>query len=416
MRRGILPLVLAAFLAGPAGAIDLKPSLSPSFEGFGTVGTGDATSTLANPGNQVLATPDWTLGVDLRPSLDVSFGESVRAVFRPRYLGSVSGVIENGASQRLTSSQLLVDEAYGRWEISSRWNVSAGILNVQWGPAEFLGPSNPIYHFHTDERSLLYRPRGQVLLRVIYSYSADLTAVALIEPLANGESPWIAQVPYTPRALLKLEKRFSNPADYVGLTGGREDQGQAFLGQYANAYLTDALSVYADGRQTIGSPGYTPLLGGPVPVLTQSQLDDGRLYALVTVGVRYEGDLDSRIEYIYNAYGLNRSQFGTELASLLLSPDNLIRASEPGRELNQQHYLYFSLRADHWGKGDTLRVGLRYLLCLQDGSGSAVASAELALNDHLTALAQGEVSHGTATSEFGQAPPWTLFAGARLAY
>ena len=33
-------------------------------------------------------------GVDLRPSLDASFGENVRAIFRPRYLGSVNGVTQ----------------------------------------------------------------------------------------------------------------------------------------------------------------------------------------------------------------------------------------------------------------------------------------------------------------------------------
>src|SRR5690348_17151096 len=107
--------VVAASLYSIA-AFALPIHATPSFEGYLTGGGAGWSSTALNPDNQVLAIPDWKAGVDLRPQLDATIGDNWRAIFRPRYLGSVSGVTVSGVSGRSTFSRLQVDEAYLRWE------------------------------------------------------------------------------------------------------------------------------------------------------------------------------------------------------------------------------------------------------------------------------------------------------------
>jgi len=305
------------------------------------------------------------------------------------------------------------DDVYAAYTPNGPFSLSAGVQNFQWGPAELLGPSNPLFHFMTDERSALFRQQGEVLAKASYFLTANLSLIALVEPLSNGAPSWVAGEPFTPEGLVKLEQRFSNAGDYVGLTLGRMEEGIPFVGEYGTVYLNDAISVYADARESTGSPAYYPQAQNGGVVFTKSETQSAS--ALVTAGIRWEGAIDTRLEYIFNSYGYDPATYVLALAGATLSPQNLAQVLSPGLELYRKHYLYLSLRTDRLGQGDKLRLSARYLLPLEDGSGSVTFPLEWSFTDNLTAILQPLVSYGTSTSEFLQAENFELLGAIRLA-
>ena len=316
--------------------------------------------------------PEWTGNLDLRPQFEATQGERLKFLTRPRLK----------ASTQTTKFQF--DDLYLNYFATETLTLTAGIQNYQWGPAELLSPSNPLFHLQQGSRSLLFRQRGLVLLKTIYSISPDLIVTGLAEPVSYMERDWIAGKDYAPRGLIKIERRFKNAGNYLALVGGRMDDKTAFVGQYGSWYPTEVFSLYFDARET-------------------------ETNILATLGVRYEGDIDTRAEYVYNGFGYDETQWRLALLTgAFLQPSGL--------ELPKRHYLYLSLRTDKLGKGDSLRVSLRYLASLQDGSGTIITPIEWSFADSFTAILEPSFSHGGKTSELHLGSSYEILGAVRFAY
>jgi hypothetical protein len=403
MRRAILTVAFLLFNRSSLG-IDAKLT----FEGYGYgVGRSLATSPL-NPSNQVLNVPNATAGLDLRPEGNVQLLDSLSFLARPRLR-----LENNWTGQSTFETDFWFDALYLNYAPDGPFSFSAGVQNFQWGPAELFGPSDPIFHFVYDGRSVIFRQQGKILLKASYDVTAYLNLIALVEPLSNGQPSWISGVPFIVRGLIKAELRFMNAGNYIGLTAGRMEGPEPFVGQYANFYLNDVFSVYVDVRESTGSPGYYPS-GPPGSVqMLQTQLNEANL--LATLGIRAETFVDARLEYVYNGFGYDPNQYTTALSSLFQNPLNVSRFLQPGLELIRQNYLYLSLRTDKLARSDILRIAARYIFSLEDYSGFLILPVEWSLNDNLTAILQPAIAHGPATSEFMQAETYEILGALRVA-
>lgn len=397
-----LPLFLVA-LSARADAPDF------SFEGYAFGVLGQEASSALNPGNGVLEIPRWGLGVDLRPQGEWKPTDRWRLIARPRLRARANGVTAKD------ETKFQIDDLNTSYRPTYKLALVAGVENFQWGPAELLSPSNPLFHFHLEQRSLLFRQRGIPLIRVAYDLTPDLVMMGMVEPLDYRVRPFVAGERFTPRAIGRVEKRFSNAGNYVGLSGGVMEEYTGFVGAYGNVYMTEAVSLYADSRLSAQNPGLVPVTAVDTKVSFVSDTSR-RVRILGTVGVRYEGDVDARLEYVHNGFGYSEDQWGLALSGAFQRPENVSRLLQPGLELPKRDYLYFSVRSDRLGRGDSLRLTGRYVLSLQDGSGAIMAPlVEWSFADNCTAIFQPSYFHGGPTQELSQGNRYEVLAAVRLA-
>ncbi len=381
------------------------------FESFFGVQYQDPQNSVFNPNNLVLRTPTWRGFVDLRPEAKIKLQPRWEAIFRPRFIGRANAI--NGNWESAFAFQF--DEASVHYSPSDTLQFVAGVHYYQWGPGEFFSPSNPFIHFQLDQRSVIFRQQGRVLLRASRMIGSQSSLDVLVEPLSNNQTPWIAGEPFAPKFMFKGETAWG-AGNSLGGTLGSMDRQVLFCGEYFNLYLSDSVSLYFDGRQTIGAPTYYPSsdgLGGYS--LQPGTPNQGDLHSLFLTGLRHEGFLDTRLEYLFNSYGYSSTQDSLGRLAAAQNPALLGLSLSPGLELRHTHYLYASIRTDKLGKGDELRIALRYLHSLTDGSGSVFSAIEWSVGERWTLIMEPMFSHGGSQSEFSATPKWSLFTQARLA-
>lgn len=407
----ILMTLLYTGYAGVAFGDDETWRLEAGWESYAQGSAHDVRSSLLNPGN-IIGLPSERVGVDLRPEFSASLTDTFKTVARPR----ARLFYEQGAGVTDSSfTKFHFDEASLRWYAANNLELLAGIHYVQWGPAELFSPSNPLIHFSLEQRSITFRMRGNALVEADYYFNAKTFLSLIAEPISNGEPDWIAGHTFTPRGLVRLERQVGdNPGNYVGATAGRMERGQLFASAYAATYVAELWSMYVDGRLSPGTPTIYPSLTSP-NFKSPGQVNGGAWNGLATIGVRYEGYFDTRVEYILNTYGFNDTEWANTLALARANPLLATVAYGAGTELARQHYLYASARTDRLGTGDTWHLGFRYLHSLGDHSGSLFSSLEWNFNSYCTAILEPMITHGAPDGEFSQLTKWDLFASLRVA-
>lgn len=211
----------------------------------------------------------------------------------------------------------------------------------------------------------------------------------MFEVMKNEENEFLAEHEFTPKKLLKLERRLENPADYWGLTVGVEQKGDAFIGAYANKTLAETWSAYVDVKQTAISERFHPIARAPLLADMSLQDQSGKPYTLGLFGVRLETeDFDCRYEWLFNELGFNDQDM--TLAGLSILPQNpnfrqnQSRFFNSGRELPSRNYDYLSLRFNRFFSFKNLGFALRTLRSKRDDSSMMTAQWDGTWRDNWT--------------------------------
>lgn len=359
---------------------------------------------LIDPTGRRLATPQARFETDLRLNTKYTWKNGTRFVFRPRFVGDFNQYQYLSPEETTTSSDFKasVPEVYLEGDATRRLTLAAGLQNYQWGPAEFISPTNPFFHFHPDQRAYNYKEDGRALLRMNWSPNSRWNVIAIAEPVNNGTSFWIYEQEFKPKGVVKIEVRGKNSLNYAGIDGGVIDDQIPFFGEYFNFELVEGFSAYLDARHSHGCAQYKPDVS-PDGLFDMVYVRNTEVWnSLLVTGVRWEGSVDLRLEYVYNSYGLD--SFDMQAAFLSALPqhprgdENLKRLLGSGMELLGQHYAYLSLRIpDLWVQNNNL--SFRYVQSLMDQSSSLQTALDTAIGDAWTLWAELNVSFGDNTQE-----------------
>lgn len=373
-----------------------------------------------DPSNRIFNRPDYLGNVDIRPEIKLTFGRQ-KWVVRPRWTYTYESIHYSDLNVDTAKSTGKIDltDAYVESAWTDEIRTTLGLQVYQWGPAEFLNASNPIFHLNAQQRSTLFKEKGKVLLRLNVDYSKNWNQVFLYEPISNGERPWIAENKFQPKNLIKTEWLGNSGVDTIGFVFGKEERGMGFLGEYFNFSPTDGFSVYADFKHTENSPAYYPDANayGSESLIYNPQVRGGWV-SFGVVGVRKEwSHLDLRIEYVNNSGGWTSDQFREAKATLRQqNPDtmkNLARFASPGLELLGRDYGYISMRFFNIGKKDNHSIAFRYLHSEADGSGTLTSTYDWDFNDYISIFAEFFGSFGESESELNLLQQQSYMVGFR---
>lgn len=360
--------------------------------------------TFIDPTGGRLGAPESLFQSDLRLNSKYTFESGSRLVFRPRLLLDYKTYPESHPGpDRVTQGKLSLPEGYLEWDADEKTTLAGGLQNYQWGPSELMSPSNPFFHFRPEQRSYNYKEDGRFLLRLNWSPGANWNLIGLVEPINNGNSFWIYEKKFQPKALIKLERHGENALNYFGFGAGTMDDRIPFIGEYFNYEIRQGLSIYLDGRQSQGRAQYTPRLA-PDTLYDMVYVRDSQAWeTLMVSGLRWEeGDFDVRMEFIYNSYGLTLDEMQAAVSSVLPAhprgDQNLKRLNASGMELPGQKYGYVSLRIPNVFI-DNNNLSFRYLRSLTDQSATLQTAYDGPLGKAWTLFAELNISLGKTTEE-----------------
>ncbi len=358
-----------------------------------------------NPDNQILGLPTHTGEVDLRDDFTL-LASKTKWVLRPRWTLTSTDTEKKNPDSSFTTTRGKLDltSGYLDWDMSEKWKAVVGLQVYQWGPGEFINPSNVFFHFSNDQRSFFFVQKGLVLARLNWTPSPNWSLVLIDEPVSNNEQPFQVEKDFQPKSTLKIDYHTNGSSSFGGVVG-TEGYGRPFFGEYFTWYLTDAFSFYADLRHSIGSYTYDPLMDNNGFVeLVETDPNSGQMFTIADWGVRYEGRVDFRMEWFYNGVGWDKEALKYAIQGITYpNPyliNNLKRYSHSGLELPGQNYFYLSLRIPDLGKKRDANIYMRNILSLQDQSGVLQVSADKALSDSWTGYLEVLSSYGADMTEF----------------
>lgn len=392
----------------------LAASLDSRYETyFSAMATPYMRNATLNSNNNILKLPSSSGEIDFRPDWRLKFSKTHRVVLRPRYL-LYSQYYQYGdpiLTETMSRGKIDVTDFFFEDQWTSLFTTVVGLQVYQWGPAELLNPSNPLFHFNSRQRTAFYKEKGQAFIRMNLDWNKNWNQVFIAEPITNAEPEWMSEQNFNAKGLLKTEFKSDSSLHYIGFVGGIEEQSKLFGGAYFNITPTDGFSIYADAKQTRGRVSYYPQLNnyggyslGRDDITTQ-------WYMLSIAGLRFEtSSMDLRLEYVYNEAGFTPTEFEQFLSSVkLLTPDigrNTARFQKPGLEFLGRHYSYISLRLPNVFDVEDFSLAFRMLSSLQDYSSIFQFNLETALGDAWTfyteALIPASNKDQTELNLFGQ--------------
>jgi hypothetical protein len=354
-----------------------------------------------DPGNRILRIPLVAIESETRPSLRFDYA-TFQFLVRPSFAAGVS-TTRIGRAWQEPKLGIRADWAdlYGTWRITDSLSLSYGLQNYQWGPAETLSPSNPIFH-QPYTRTILTLIRGKHLVRANISPSRSWSIVVVLEPRDNGEPAFVYGAPFDRKALVKLEYARPSGDRYMGITAGKGETSRGWLGEYGVFSLTDALSIYGDARHTMGSDVLYPTgileLG---QAFAATQANSRTIQTIAVAGARYQfadGE-DLRIEYLYNGPGYSSDQLALSartVASLAaIDPSAVGAYTSPGLDIVGRMYLYASARLPKLGPQDHISLSAQYLQSLTSRNGALIVNTEWIYSDALVFFVSAAAVPGT---------------------
>ena len=387
-------------------SLTVRAEFDQSYETYFSGQTNNYASSVLNPGNQVFQSPSEVVEADFRPNWQYILMKSHKVVLRPRYLLTASTIRLNNPTDEIRSTRGKIELT--DFFLEDQWTDSLktvlGLQVYQWGPAELINPSNPLFHFNNRQRGAFYKEKGQIFARANLDWDKHWGQVFIFEPISNNDPDWIGKSDFIPKGLIKTEYRLENPINYLGLVIGREELKKTFVGEYLTYSPYEGFSVYFDNRHTQGQIAYQPvsnIYGG----YSLARNDTNTFWQTLSVsGLRYEAtNFDIRIEYIFNEAGMTKEKFSQYLLTVQqLTPDlanNLIYFIKPGLELLGQNYAYLSLRIPNLGKKENMNLAFRLIGSLQDSSGVLQSDFDKNINDHLTAYLEAFSPIGSKETE-----------------
>ncbi len=380
----------------------------------------DYADSVLNLGNEVLKVPETAGFLDQRAEFKWLINDA-KIIFRPRIVSYQQNYKTEQTLKEETQSDAdinLTDAFYEQY-ITDRIFTTVGLQVYQWGPAEVLNPSNPFFHFNTNQRSIVYKEKGKALVRLNWNAKADNNFVFMVEPVANNETHWIAEEKFKPQVAAKFEMAWTGTRNFLGFVAGIPDNADFFIGEYFQYEFIEGFSIYADAKHSVNAFFYEPQTQGLFQrMLPRNQ--DGSVSTLAVGGLRYEDTFDARLEYIYNSAGYDQMTFDSALiGNSQISPfliENIKRFQLSGLELLSQNYVYFSVRkTDPFGIKD-LSLFFRSLTSLMDSSGVEQFEFDKSVLDWANIFGQYSVYRGEQDSEFKLVDDWKASIGAKFIY
>lgn len=370
---------------------------------------------LYNPDNQVARIPDHTFETDLRPTFNWELDSVHRFKVDPRVITQYTQTEYGDEKHSTDKTKAFMNEINYQGTFGDH-QIALGIQNYQWGPAEMLSPTNPIFRFRFDQRSLFFQQRGRSLVRWNWQVSPDWNLVTMAEVAKNGDDLPKEDQKFTPNGLVKLERALGKSTDYIGFVVGKTPYKENFFGEYFSMMLSDEFSAYVDARHQDGTKNFYPD-EDPSKVFLEREKSGG-IKTLANAGIRYEGRVDVRFEYIYNGVGLDKDDWKKTQTSLTtLSPElgeNFKRYFNGGRDfLQRQHYGYASLRAPDLGDKNQYTMFLRYFQNIEDSSYFTQIQMDRVTAESFNIYLEGSLYGGSKKTEFGSLLRHEISAGFR---
>jgi len=297
-----------------------------------------------------------------------------------------------------------INELYFINTKNSIWTYALGLQNFQWGPAELMSPSNPLFHFSAHTQDPSFQIQGHSLFRLNHTPDENWNFILLYEFAANEEESFIYKTPFVPKGLLKIEYRFPSSTDYIGISTGNEQMHDPFIGEYGNFNLDDEFSFYFDLKQSHISKRYYPYIDYGQPPRMNLFEYDGSVYLLSLLGLRFETDyFDFRWEEISNELGYSKSEMEQVSLSFQsgspLSNDNMKAFLHNGRELVSKSYSYLSLRSKNLISWLDSTISIRGLYAHRDQSSLATLQWDGSVGDRVRFFMNIQTNFGKSNSE-----------------
>lgn len=392
-----------------------------SLETYFYVNKYQVADSIINTQNQILKLPQEQAELDIRGELKWRKALD-QIIVRPRLSATFKNVVYGAAStaEQENKTKADVTDAFYERYWTNNFSTTLGLQVYQWGPAEFLNASNPIFHFNSKQRNLFYKEKGQFLLRGNYTINKENNLIVLLQPISNNEPEWIAENSFSPKGLIKYEKSWSGTANQVGLVAGIEEKNNVFLGQYFNITFAETFSLYTDLKESKNRLNYVPNQVGGFTILDSADMQPLEWGTLAVAGVRWEGDFDVRAEQIYNGAGFDKAELNQVILSIsdVANPAylrNLSRFQRIGLELLGKNYTYFSFRINEPLKFKDFNVYARYLYSGQDGSSSSQFEADLGFLDAWQVFGNFTFINGNLDTEFRLLNDWQVLLGIKWA-
>lgn len=299
------------------------------------------------------------------------------------------------------SGQVYHSEAFIRQDYNEELNATLGLINFQWGPAEFASFSNPLFTISPNKNLLTHINHGRKIAQLSYTPSAQLNLMYMYE-VANN--PLIEKLDqsndFKPTQLFKSEYISESDANnYVGLTAFQNSTEKTKFGFYGNYQINEEYSVFTDSLLTLKNDKTNQ---STADEFTSSNSSKDQYQAIF--GFRHSGDWDKRIEYIKNSNGLTKEELANTIAGIIslhqyLNTD-FSEVFKNGFPLYGKDYLYLSLRILDAFSIIESQFYVRYLNSLQDNSSQAQVSLEWNVGESSIAQIQYMQNLGQKNTEF----------------
>ena len=393
-------LLLLVLISGNASAWTLK--WNHRLNWYNRVLNQGAVDSDYNPDNQVAKIPDNTFETDLRPTFNWEL-DNHRFKIDPRMITQVTQAEYRDEKHTTDKTEAFLNEINYQGNYGDH-QIVLGIQNYQWGPAEMLSPTNPIFRFQFEQRSLFFQQRGRNLIRWNWQITPEWNMVSMVEVSKNGSELPKEDQKFQPNGLVKIERALSKSSDYIGVVVGKTPYREGFFGEYFAMNFTDEFSAYFDARHQLGSKNFFPTDNSFEKFDEREK--NGGVKTLANFGIRHEARLDFRLEYIYNGVGLNNTDWKRARDSLVtLGPnlrENFKRFYRGGRDdLQRQHYGYASLRVPDIGAKNEYTLFMRHFHSIADSSSSTQFQMDRITAESFNVYFEASLYNGSKTSEFG---------------
>jgi hypothetical protein len=364
----------------------------------------------ANPGN-ILRVPENTFTIDVRPDFYLNYRKL-------RLLADFE-------------VDVFLNEWLAGLQMTESLFASIGRENLQWGPSNFVSPSN-IFFVDNGLRNPQLEILGKGFGRLVWVPSVSWS-VSAIANVSEGANELIQD--FEPAYSLKID--YTGYRKYFSLIPSYREEDRGYLGAYAGWQASDGFLFYAEGLFSKGTNALYPVDtgrktpgGDPVIALEATEEDSRSLEVEAIVGLSYTFELGPTLllEYYLNTPGYTDEQvelaidfidqFGQileilppELISQLIDFDVLLDINL--RRL-RQHYINFQYQ--HLLIRNVFSIGFRYTYNLDDNSSQLIPAMSYELNDNVQLFLIGTHNFGPDDGEFRLFADYSYFFGLQYTF
>ncbi len=392
-----------------------------NYEGYFSSTYQNYSQSTLNPGNEIYQQPHTIYSSDQRIDLKWEIHDA-KVIVRPRLIYDYKLIMTDINDQNYTAdkSRLDLTDFFYEQQLNDTQFVTVGLQVYQWGPTELINVTNPIYHYSFAQKNLVYKEKGQILLRYNYSLNEENNLVILLQPFSNNDPHWITDEDFKQQALFKYEKLWLNTRNFLGLVSGHADDSDLFIGEYFQYEFSEGMTFYGDLKHSQNKRYYYPVPNEPVVRFEKTDFD-GIFTSLANLGLRYEGAYDFRLEYIYNSAGYDQSEYNLALQALsqTTSPyyfSNIKRFNKSGLEFLTKHYLYLSIRKSDALNIQDLNLFARYFTSLLDQSSVSQLEFDYNILDNMNIFGNSSLFNGDTDAELTLLNDYQMSAGFKLIY